>query len=156
MITLSQAVAQELLSSGRVEEPKLRTLFLPDLSYVRAHSTRCLEGGLPIRLLFLGRLMKYKGLSLLLDALEIYKRDVPVTLGYSAKGTSTKNWHGCTCLVPRSSIDGLRQKNRRVYSADLMRSCCPILRRVNRGWPPRHLERAYRSLQRPSVGSSSK
>src|SRR5262245_5183722 len=87
VITLSDAVARELLSSGRVERPKLRTLFLPDLSYFRGRAGRGCQRSTPKRLLFLGRIIKYKGLSLLLDALEILRKEnVTVTLGVFGEG----------------------------------------------------------------------
>jgi glycosyltransferase involved in cell wall biosynthesis len=87
VITLSDAVARKLLSSGRVERPKLRTLFLPDLSYLGRRAGHGCQRSTPKRLLFLGRIIKYKGLSLLLDALEILRQEnVPVTLGVFGEG----------------------------------------------------------------------
>src|SRR6185295_13022072 len=113
VITLSEAVAQELLSSGRVEEPKLRTLFHPDLSYVPAHPGRGLERGLPKRLLFLGRLMKYKGLSLLLDALEILRNEnVSVTLGVFGEGNIDDE-------LPRLHLFGAEVVNRWLASEEI-------------------------------------
>jgi glycosyltransferase involved in cell wall biosynthesis len=87
VITLSEAVARQLLAAHRVAEAKLRTLFLPDLSYVQAVTKRQPQGGEAKRLLFLGRLMKYKGLSMFLDAVELLlKENIAVSVGVFGEG----------------------------------------------------------------------
>jgi glycosyltransferase involved in cell wall biosynthesis len=77
VITLSQSVADQLLADGTVSAQKLVNLFHPDMTHTNrdqsfrqrpAHSS-------PFRLLFLGRIMAYKGLPLLLDALDILRAD---------------------------------------------------------------------------------
>jgi glycosyltransferase involved in cell wall biosynthesis len=87
VITLSEAVGRQLLAQRRVAQPKLRTLFLPDLSYKKKAGKRGPQCGEARRLLFLGRLMKYKGLSLLLDAVEILRKEnIAVSLGVFGEG----------------------------------------------------------------------
>ena len=68
VVTLSGAVTDRLLAQGRLSPDRLTTLFLPDLDYggPRIGPT----GNGPLRVLFLGRIMPYKGLSLFVDALE--------------------------------------------------------------------------------------
>src|SRR5262249_36459532 len=57
-----------LLASGRMHPDRLSTLFHPDLHFAGPHIQRQSPArGTPLRLLFLGRIMPYKGLSLFLD-----------------------------------------------------------------------------------------
>ena len=69
VITLSETVSQRLVASRRVPKHRITTLFLPDLGY-RRPGIRPLQPGAPLRLLFLGRIMRYKGLSLFCDMVE--------------------------------------------------------------------------------------
>jgi glycosyltransferase involved in cell wall biosynthesis len=113
VITLSEAVTKELLSAGRVKPRKLRTLFLPDLSYGPAQPGRDPEVAAPKRLLFLGRLMKYKGLSLLLDALEILRdQNVQVSLGVFGEGNIDEE-------LPRLNLFGAEVVNRWLSSEEI-------------------------------------
>ena len=85
--TLSLAVAERLEATGRVPRAKLFTLFHPDLTYGPPADPRPPSPGEPFRLLFLGRIMPYKGLALLLDALDILKEEgLPVELGVFGEG----------------------------------------------------------------------
>jgi glycosyltransferase involved in cell wall biosynthesis len=87
VVTLSQAVAARLVEKGRVSKAKLITLFHPDLSYGAAHRFEAPTQGTPLRLLFLGRILPYKGLSLFLDAVELLRRsDHPIEIGVFGEG----------------------------------------------------------------------
>ncbi len=70
VLTLSKQVASELIASNRVPASRIRTLFHPDLTYSDLKERRYPEKGEPFRLLFLGRIMPYKGLPLFVDAVE--------------------------------------------------------------------------------------
>ena len=75
------------MEKGRVSKAKLITLFHPDLSYGAAHRFEAPTQGTPLRLLFLGRILPYKGLSLFLDAVELLRRsDHPIEIGVFGEG----------------------------------------------------------------------
>ena len=88
VITLSSAVAERLASTGRVSQSKIATLVHPDLDYrVGVPRPRAAPAGRPLRCLFFGRIMPYKGLPLLLDAWEILRRDgLSIELGVYGEG----------------------------------------------------------------------
>ena len=67
VICLSQAVADQLIEDRKVEPRKLRVLFHPDMA--SAHGPRARGDG-PLRALFFGRIMGYKGLPLFVEAIE--------------------------------------------------------------------------------------
>jgi glycosyltransferase involved in cell wall biosynthesis len=73
VLTLSEAVAGRLQSNGRVTRDRLSTLFHPDLAYCEQYSPRPPDPKAPLRLLWLGRIMRYKGLPLFLDAVDILR-----------------------------------------------------------------------------------
>ncbi|MFC5327184.1 glycosyltransferase family 4 protein [Bradyrhizobium oligotrophicum] len=92
VLTLSDAVAKRLLTARRVPEHKLFTLFHPDLDYGARRRTISLTEGKPIRLAFLGRIMPYKGLTLLLDSVEALRREgFQVELGVFGEGALGDN-----------------------------------------------------------------
>jgi glycosyltransferase involved in cell wall biosynthesis len=68
-VTLSRYVACELVRK-RVEAARIVPLFLPDLAYGPETGARRRATGKALRLLFFGRLLKYRGLDVLVDALE--------------------------------------------------------------------------------------
>ncbi|GGH15460.1 hypothetical protein GCM10007036_15480 [Alsobacter metallidurans] len=74
VVTLSQAVAKRLIDAGRAPAAKITTLFHPDLTLVSEPAVRARRPGAPVRLLFLGRILPYKGLPLFLDAVEALRR----------------------------------------------------------------------------------
>jgi glycosyltransferase involved in cell wall biosynthesis len=71
VVTLSKAIADELSGQHGISPERISVLFHPDLSYGDVKKS-CRSGG-PLRLLFFGRLLPYKGLHLFLDALEILR-----------------------------------------------------------------------------------
>lgn len=75
VVTLSQAVSRRLLKLDCVRADKLLPLFHPDLHYLAHPFGRQWTGSTPLRLLFLGRIQKYKGLPLLLEALELLRAE---------------------------------------------------------------------------------
>jgi glycosyltransferase involved in cell wall biosynthesis len=87
VITLSQAVANHMTSHGFADPVRTRSLFLPDLRYGSAQMAKLWSADRPLRLLFMGRIYKYKGLPLLLEAIEMLRADgVSVHLGVAGEG----------------------------------------------------------------------
>ncbi len=87
IVTLSNAVATRLTSTGRVAEDKLVRLFHPELGYNPCRIRPAPRAGEPIRLLFLGRILPYKGLSLFLDTVEVLRaQGHPVEVGVLGEG----------------------------------------------------------------------
>jgi glycosyltransferase involved in cell wall biosynthesis len=87
VITLSAVVADRLACTGRVPREKLVTLFHPDLDYRGTFSSIVAPSDGPFRCLFFGRIMAYKGLPLLLDALEILRRQgLAIEIGVYGEG----------------------------------------------------------------------
>jgi glycosyltransferase involved in cell wall biosynthesis len=87
VVTLSRAVTEQLSAAGVVPHERLATLFHPDLRFGAPAPGQAPAGTGPFRILFFGRIMAYKGLSLLLDALEMLRtQNVPVKLGVFGEG----------------------------------------------------------------------
>jgi glycosyltransferase involved in cell wall biosynthesis len=87
VITLSQSVANQLAALGKIPPASIVPLFLPDLDFGTAQMLPAPRPGEPIRLMFLGRIMPYKGLGLLLDALDIVRAEGhPIHLGVFGEG----------------------------------------------------------------------
>lgn len=88
VLTLSSAVAERLEATNRVPRAKLFTLFHPDLIYGPPADPHPPGLGEPFRLVFLGRILPYKGLGLLLDAIDILKEQgLPIKLGVFGEGS---------------------------------------------------------------------
>jgi glycosyltransferase involved in cell wall biosynthesis len=90
VLTLSDAVAARLAAGGHVAADRVVALRHPDLRYGAAQpSPESPPGGhgAPLRLLFLGRILPYKGLPLLVEAVESLRAEgLPVTLGVYGEG----------------------------------------------------------------------
>lgn len=87
VFTLTDAVNDQIGSTGRVPESKLSRLFLPDLSYgdPANHKNRPSDGRL--RLLFFGRIMQYKGFPLFLDTIELLQKEgLNIAVGVFGEG----------------------------------------------------------------------
>ncbi|PZU91907.1 MAG: hypothetical protein DI527_10955 [Chelatococcus sp.] len=70
VLTLSEAVAEQLRTAKGVPADRLTALFHPDFAYAAPSARQVPAAGEPFKLLFLGRIMPYKGLSLFVDAIE--------------------------------------------------------------------------------------
>lgn len=87
IVTLSHCVAGQLADLGIAPAERIIPLFLPDIVYGGAARVRTRDPRTPLRLLFFGRILKYKGLSLLLDALELLRSEgINVHLGVAGAG----------------------------------------------------------------------
>ena len=87
VLTLSEAVAAQLRATGRVRQQKLVSLLHPDLRYGRTQPNRQSQLDAPLKLLFFGRIMAYKGLPLFLDAVEILRAEgLPIEIGIFGEG----------------------------------------------------------------------
>jgi glycosyltransferase involved in cell wall biosynthesis len=120
VITLSQAVAQQLFAGGRIERERILRLFHPDLAFngppiARRHPRR------PFRVLFLGRIMPYKGLPVLVEAMEMLRgAGVAAELGVVGSGD-------LGALAPRLKALGAEVINRWVGDGEIG----PILARYD-------------------------
>lgn len=88
VVTLSQFVATRLAERYPWVRGKLTTLFHPDFGETPAARPRPLSTeGQPFRLLYFGRALPYKGLDLLVDAVELVRaRGLNVSLGFFGEG----------------------------------------------------------------------
>ena len=87
VVTLSASVAGKLVAGGRVPAGKVHTLFHPDLGYTHASGREGPVNGRPWRLLFLGRIMPYKGLPLCIEMVELLRSEgIAVELGVFGEG----------------------------------------------------------------------
>ena len=87
VITLSRFVAERLVAAGIVSRRKISVLFHPDLNYKSVGYARTSEGE-PLRVLLIGRILSYKGLRHVVDAVEsLRSKGLPVELGVYGRGT---------------------------------------------------------------------
>jgi len=87
VVTLSQAVADQIANRGRIRKARVVRLFHPDLASVDERHSRTLDPRQPFRLLFFGRIMAYKGLPLLIEAVEMLRTEgFDVSLGVAGQG----------------------------------------------------------------------
>lgn len=89
VVTLSRAVASRLTASGHVRPDRVRTLFLPDIHYETPRESRARqrEPHVPFRLLFFGRVIAYKGIGRVVDAVEqLHRAGVDVRLSVYGEG----------------------------------------------------------------------
>jgi glycosyltransferase involved in cell wall biosynthesis len=88
VLTLSESVRNTLITRGLAAPDRVTALFHPDLEYGEASSMLPPpSANQPLRLLFFGRMMQYKGLGLLVEALEILRAEgLAVDLGLHGEG----------------------------------------------------------------------
>lgn len=87
VVTLSRTVADRLLAAGRVRPERLSILFHPDLTYDARPIEEARSPDRALRLLFLGRILPYKGLALLVEAVALARAaGACVTLGVFGEG----------------------------------------------------------------------
>jgi glycosyltransferase involved in cell wall biosynthesis len=85
VITLSRSVADTLCASGAVARDKLVTLFHPDLQFGTTQPVPADSG--PFRVLVFGRILAGKGLTVLVEAMEMLRAEGrPVQLGVFGEG----------------------------------------------------------------------
>src|SRR5262245_19129680 len=83
IVTLSRFVTDELIAKSMASE-RLVTLFLPNYGNP---NPRRLEPTLPLRILFFGRILPYKGLLLFVTALELVRaRGISIEIGVYGEG----------------------------------------------------------------------
>lgn len=91
VITLSRTCADRLLTIEHIPPERILPLFHPDLQFGCALANRVRDPARPLRLLFFGRIMKYKGLPLLIEAVELLRAEgVDVKLGIAGEGNIAK------------------------------------------------------------------
>lgn len=88
VITLSAEVTRRLLASRLVPPDRVAQLFMPDIDFELTGAPPAPPAaGEPWRLLFLGRILPYKGLPLFLDTCEeLRRRGVPIEVGVFGQG----------------------------------------------------------------------
>jgi glycosyltransferase involved in cell wall biosynthesis len=88
LLTLSSHVAERIRAQNLVPAGRIRTLFLPDVGQGNRTTAQPPLPGQPWRLMFLGRILPYKGLDLFLDTVEeLQRRGIAVEVGVFGEGT---------------------------------------------------------------------
>ncbi len=87
VVTLSRAVAKSLIKRQLIPDDRVTTLFHPDLRFSSSGQLRMRASNRPLRLLFFGRIMAYKGLDLLVEAVSSLRDEgVALQLGVAGSG----------------------------------------------------------------------
>ncbi|MDP1908293.1 MAG: glycosyltransferase family 4 protein, partial [Hyphomicrobium sp.] len=87
IVSLSRNVAEEIARRRPEASSRIVTLFHPDLRNGSGPVDRRFDRARPLRILFFGRIMAYKGLPLLVEAVEILRRDGhAIHLGVAGRG----------------------------------------------------------------------
>jgi glycosyltransferase involved in cell wall biosynthesis len=86
IVTLSRYVSQRLTAEGGIAPGRITTLFHPDIDYGCAGRT-ARDPGAPLRILFFGRMLQYKGVGLFAEAVDILRREQsPIEVGVFGAG----------------------------------------------------------------------
>jgi glycosyltransferase involved in cell wall biosynthesis len=87
IITLSSFVSERLYLLHKIPREKISVLFLPDLAYTSIGKKQVQGRDRPLRVLFVGRILPYKGLPLFVTAAEKLRREgVPIEIGVFGAG----------------------------------------------------------------------
>jgi glycosyltransferase involved in cell wall biosynthesis len=87
IVTLSQSVTNELFRHSWIPRDRVVKLFLPNLCYDEPSKPRSRDPALPLRLLFFGRMLPYKGLTIFVSAVEkIRASGIPIEVGVFGEG----------------------------------------------------------------------
>jgi glycosyltransferase involved in cell wall biosynthesis len=87
IVTLSQSVTNELFSRSAVPRNRIVKLFLPNLYYGDPPKPHRRDPASPLRLLFFGRMLPYKGLPIFVSAVEkIRASGIPIEIGVFGEG----------------------------------------------------------------------
>jgi glycosyltransferase involved in cell wall biosynthesis len=87
VIALSSSVGGQLGNVHGIPDSAIRVLFHPDLAYTTGPGRAARRADKPLRLLFFGRIMPYKGLSLFVDTMEeLRRRGVAIEIGVMGEG----------------------------------------------------------------------
>ncbi len=87
VLTLSAFAAGQIAAAGKAPRSKIVSLFHPDLTYGVPKPPSAPSPDRPFRLLFLGRILPYKGLPLFLDSLDLLRQEgVSVDVGVFGEG----------------------------------------------------------------------
>jgi hypothetical protein len=91
VVALSDWVKSELVGRGIAPAERTRALFMPDNIYPSSATERPprRQPGQPLRILFFGRLLRYKGIPLFVEAL--YHRIVD-QIGFASRSFSVKKF----------------------------------------------------------------
>lgn len=88
VVTLSESVRDGLVRAGVAQPERITSLFHPDFAFDASHAPKRRVQGSPFRLLFLGRILQYKGLGLFVEAAELLRgRGIPVEIGVFGEGS---------------------------------------------------------------------
>ena len=113
ILTLSNTVAGRLNAMGLAPHSRIFPLFHPDLDFGGRQWREPPQPGKPLRLLFLGRIMAYKGLPLFLDVVdELSRRGWLVEVGVFGEGYLGPS-------AKRLSAMGAEVINRRLTDAEI-------------------------------------
>jgi len=87
VVTLSRSVAHSLTERGVRGQQDIDVLFHPDLRFGATGSARTWQGERPLKILFFGRIMAYKGLDVLVEAIsDLRSAGHPIELGVAGSG----------------------------------------------------------------------
>jgi len=88
VVTLSESVRDRLVRDRIAPPERIIPLFHPDFAFESSGTPRRRVQGSPFRLLFLGRILRYKGLGLFVEAAELLRRrGIPVEIGVFGEGS---------------------------------------------------------------------
>jgi glycosyltransferase involved in cell wall biosynthesis len=99
VVTLSKSVRDRLVRDGVAPPARITPLFHPDFAFEVSGAPRRRIPGRPLRLLFLGRILRYKGLGLFVEAVELLRqRGVPIEIGVFGEGDISTYQHRLAAL----------------------------------------------------------